>query len=107
MNDIKNLTNLLVKFRDDRNWRQFHTPENLAKSVVLEASELLENFQWGDSKDLENISDEIADVFGYLLLMCEHYDLDIIEISKKKMEQNKMKYPIDKAYGVSTKYNKL
>ncbi len=107
MNELNKLKEMLVKFREDRNWGQFHTPENLAKSVVLEASELLENFQWGNSEDINNISEEIADVFGYLLLMCEHYDLDIIEISKEKIKHNEEKYPIDKAYGVSTKYNKL
>ena len=107
MNELNKLKEMFVKFREDRNWGQFHTPENLAKSVVLEASELLENFQWGNNEDINNISEEIADVFGYLLLMCEHYDLDIIEISKKKIKHNEEKYPIDKAYGVSTKYNKL
>ncbi|QVK21766.1 nucleotide pyrophosphohydrolase [Mycoplasmatota bacterium] len=108
MKNIEELTQLLVKFRDDRDWKQFHTPENLSKSIMLEAAELLENFQWQcESDDLDNIKEEIADIFGYLLLLCNHYDLNLIEITKSKINQNSEKYPVDKSYGISTKYNRL
>ena len=70
--EIKDLLDKLKKFREDRNWNQFHTPENLAKSITIEASELLENYQWGsDHADLDNVKEEVADIFGYLLLLCE------------------------------------
>lgn len=107
MKEIDKIIEQLVQFRDNRDWKQFHTPENLAKSVVLEASELLENFQWGDNANLDNIKEEIADVFGYLLLLCNHYDIDILEATKEKIKMNNEKYPVEKAYGKSTKYNKL
>lgn len=98
----------LIKFRDDRNWKQFHTAENLAKSVVLESAELLENYQWGNGKeDIDNVKDEIADVVGYCLLLCEHYGFDLNTILKEKIKKNNEKYPVSKAYGKSDKYNKL
>lgn len=108
MKEIKELLDKHIKFRDDRNWKQFHTPENLAKSISIEASELLENFQWGSQNaDIENIKEEVADIFGYLLLFCEGLDIDLLEVSNRKVIKNSEKYPIDKAYGKSTKYNKL
>jgi len=98
----------LTKFRDDRNWKQFHTAENLAKSVVLESAELLENYQWGNgNEDIDNVKDEIADVVGYCLLLCEHYGFDLQTILKDKIKKNNEKYPVSKAYGKSDKYNKL
>jgi len=98
----------LIKFRDDRNWKQFHTAENLAKSVVLESIELLENYQWGSGKeDVDNVKDEIADVVSYCLLLCEHYGFDLNTLLKDKIKKNKEKYPVSKAYGKSDKYNKL
>jgi len=107
MNDINKLIKKFTEFRDERNWKQFHTPGNLAKSVVLEAAELLENFQWDQDPDINNVKEEIADVFGYLLMLCNHYDIDIIEITNAKIDKNRAKYPIEKSYGKSTKYNKL
>lgn len=106
---MRKIIDQLVKFRDDRNWKQFHTPENLAKSVVLEASELLENFQWGNTGnlDINNIKEEIADVVGYCLLLCEHYGFDLETILEEKIKINEEKYPIEKAYGKADKYNKL
>ena len=75
---------------------------------MLEAGELLENFQWQcESNNVDNIKEEIADIFGYLLLMCNHYDLDLIEITKEKIISNSKKYPVEKSFGKSTKYNKL
>lgn len=105
---MKDIIEALIKFRDDRNWEQFHTPGNLAKSVSIEAAELLENFQWGDANaDKDNIKEEIADVVGYCLLLCEHYGFDLHTILKEKIKLNNKKYPVNKAYGKSDKYTKL
>ncbi len=98
----------LIKFRDDRNWKQFHTPENLAKSIAIEASELLINYQYGDTYfDLENVKDELADVMAYCLMLSEHYGFDIEKIMNEKIDKNEEKYPVSKAYGKANKYNKL
>ncbi len=98
----------LIKFRDDRNWKQFHTPENLAKSIAIEASELLINYQYGDTYfDLENVKDELADVMAYCLMLSEHYGFDIEKIMNEKIDKNEEKYPVNKAYGKANKYNKL
>jgi NTP pyrophosphatase (non-canonical NTP hydrolase) len=106
--DLQDILDKLIKFRDERNWKQFHTPENLAKSISIEANELLENYQWGsENADIENIKEEVADIFGYLLLLCEELNVDLITESYKKINKNTMKYPVNKAYGKSVKYNKL
>lgn len=95
----------LIKFRDERNWKQFHTPENLAKSIVIEAGELLENYQWGPGKEnLDNVKEEIADVIAYCLLLCDHYELNLTTILNDKIDKNNKKYPISKAFGKSDKY---
>ena len=108
MNDLKQILERLIKFRDERNWKQFHTPENLAKSISIEANELLENYQWGnDNADIDNIKEEVADVFGYILLLCEELNIDLIKATNKKIDKNIEKYPVDKAYGISKKYSKL
>lgn len=105
---MKDVIEALLKFRDERNWKQFHTPENLAKSIVLEAAELLENFQWQThNESIENIKDELADIMTYCLFMCEHYQLDINDIILEKMNKNAKKYPIEKSFGKADKYNKL
>ena len=96
----------LMKFRDDRDWSQFHTGENLAKSLVIEAGELLEVFQYGDKeKSVDKVKEELADVFMYAILMADRYHLDIDEIINKKMDSNEKKYPVDKVKGSSKKYN--
>ncbi|AIO17987.1 hypothetical protein KQ51_00083 [Candidatus Izimaplasma bacterium HR1] len=108
MNEMEEVLELLKKFRKDRNWEQFHTSENLAKSITIEASELLENYQWGnENADMNNVKEEVADIFGYLLLFCDGLDIDLIEETKKKIVKNSEKYPVEKAYGNSKKYNKL
>ena len=105
---MKKIINRLVKFRDERNWQKFHTPANLAKSIVLEASELLENFQWEeDNVDIENIKHELADVMAYCLMLSEHYNLDIETILNEKIDINEKKYPIKKAYNTAKKYTEL
>ncbi|GGC76274.1 nucleotide pyrophosphohydrolase [Enterococcus wangshanyuanii] len=100
------------QFRDDRDWRQFHNPKDLAISISLEASELLENFQWKTSeeakeKNQENIEQELADVLIYSLMLASDLDLDVEEIIEKKLELNDRKYPVEKSKGNSKKYNKL
>lgn len=105
---MKNITERLIKFRNERNWQQFHTPENLSKSIVLEAAELLENYQWESGKEnIENVKEELADIVGYCLLLCEHYGFDLETIMNEKIDKNEKKYPISKSYGKSDKYNKL
>ena len=108
MKEIKDILEKLIEFRENRNWKQFHTPENLSKSISIEAAELLENYQWGNEHaDLNNIKEEVADIFGYILLLCNDLGIDLIDVTNKKITKNSQKYPIDKAFGNSKKYNKL
>ncbi len=104
---MKELTKKVVEFTQERDWDQFHSPENLAKSISIEAGELLECFQWDNNYDREEVCDELADVFSYCIMMAEKLGVDPKEIILKKLEKTKKKYPIDKAKGISTKYNKL
>lgn len=95
-----------MKFRDDRDWAQFHSGENLAKSICIESSELLEVFQWSEQeKSLDKVKEELADVFLYATLMADHYHLDIDEIMLNKLIRNEEKYPADLVKGSSKKYN--
>lgn len=103
------------KFRDDRDWRQFHDPKNLAVSICVEAAELLEIFQWmsGEqaaqyaSKNKERVSDEIADVAIYLIELADLVGIDLAAAIDAKLDKNAKKYPVEKARGVSTKYTDL
>ena len=99
--------NRIIKFSKDRNWEQFHTPENLAKSISIEAAELLECFQWGGEYDLEHVKEELADVLVYAYDLVNKLNLDVDQIINDKMTKNERKYPVEKAYGKSTKYDKL
>ena len=95
---MKDLTDKINEFRDERNWRQFHNSKDLALSLSLEASELLENFQWlsaeeGTEKNRENIKDELADVFIYGLMMADDLDIDMNEAILNKLKKNAEKYP--------------
>lgn len=95
-------------FTEDRDWDQFHSPANLAKSIVIEAAELLECFQWSDEEfDLQHIKEELADVIVYSQNLLDKLGLDVDEIVNMKMAQNEGKYPVEKAKGKSDKYNKL
>lgn len=102
----------ILKFRDDRDWKQFHNPKDLAISISLEAAELLEVFQWSagdvsaDNKIIK-IREELADVINYCVLMADACNLDIDEIVQEKIEANDRKYPVEKAKGKSDKYDKL
>lgn len=96
------------KFTDDRDWQQFHSAENLAKSLVIEAAELLECFQWsGTDYELQHVKEELADVIVYTQNILDELKLDADEIVNMKMEQNEKKYPVEKAKGNSAKYDKL
>ena len=97
----------IEKFNQERDWDQFHSPENLAKSIAIEAGELLECFQWDNKFDKEEVCDELADVFNYCLQMASKLEVDPKEIILNKLEKTRKKYPIEKAKGVSIKYNKL
>lgn len=103
---------MILKFRDDRDWKQFHNPKDLAISISLEASELLEVFQWSgtdikceDKRD--KIAEELADVVNYCVLMADACGLDLDDIVQKKIAVNNEKYPVNKAKGKSNKYNEL
>lgn len=96
------------KFTEDRDWKQFHTPSNLAKSISIEAGELLECFQWDDQDfDVDHVKEELADIIVYCQNMLDELGLDVDEIVNQKMDQNEAKYPVEKAKGCAIKYNKL
>ena len=95
------------QFSADREFEQFHTPENLAKSICIEASELLEHFQWDATFDKEAVCEELADVMVYCLNMADALEVDFREIILKKMAKNEAKYPVEKARGSSKKYTEL
>ncbi len=115
MSDINKFTKQIIKFRDERDWKQFHNPKDIALSLVLEATEFMEHFQWKNGDELqkyikeskEAIGDELADVLYWVLLISNDLDIDIAKSLKKKMKKNEEKYPTEKARGKNTKYNKL
>ncbi len=96
------------RFTKDRDWEQFHTPANLAKSISIEANELLECFQWNEAEyDLEHVKEELADVMVYCLDMLSAMGFDADEIINAKMDKNEAKYPVEKARGTAAKYTEL
>ena len=108
----KETINQVLKFRDDRNWRQFHNPKDLAISINLEAAELLEIFQWSGSDTVcenkkEKIKEELADVLNYCILMADICGLDMDEIIQEKIKRNEEKYPVEKAKDSAKKYSEL
>ena len=108
----KETMELVTKFRDDRNWRQFHNPKDLAISLSLEAAELLEVFQWSGTdlecrEKMDKIEEELADVLSYCILLADVCGLDLDEIVRKKVKRNAEKYPADLAYGNKAKYTEL
>lgn len=104
---MEELINEIKKFNEERDWDQFHSPENLAKSISIESGELLECFQWNNNYNKDDVIEELADVFTYCIMMANKLGVDPKEIILKKLENTRKKYPVDKAKGVSTKYNKL
>lgn len=115
MSEIKTLTEKIKKFRDERDWMQFHNHKDLALSLVLEAAEVLEHFQWKKSKEVEahgrvckdEIADELADVAMYLFELADNLGIDLSKAINVKLAKNAQKYPIEKAKGKHTKYNRL
>lgn len=116
--DLKQITDLLKKFRDKRDWKQFHTPLNLSVSLQLEISELLEKFQWKTNEKFvkeyssneelrEEVKDELADILSYLLLTADSLDVDLEKAIQRKIKKNDAKYPVEKAKGNPSKYTKL
>ncbi len=104
--------NKILQFRDERDWKQFHNPKDLAISISLEAAELLEVFQWSGedvkcTENIDKIKEELADVVNYCVLMSDVCGLDLDEIVLEKLKRNNEKYPVKKAYGSKEKYNKL
>lgn len=105
---MKKIMEEIKEFNEERDWDKFHSPENLAKSIAIEAGELLECFQWnGESYNKEDVYEELADVFTYCIQLAMKLNIDPEEIILKKLEKTRKKYPVEKAKGVSTKYNKL
>lgn len=108
MDKLEILKQRIDKFNKDRDWDKFHTPSNLAKSISIEANELLECFQWNDNEyDLDEVKEELADVMNYCIQMSQVLGVDLIDTINTKMDKTEKKYPVEKAKGVSTKYNKL
>lgn len=115
MPELEEITNKIIDFRDKRDWQQFHNPKDLALSLVLEASEVLEHFQWKNGTELNKyiesnkdlISQELADVLYWVLLMSKDLDINIIQALEAKLKINEEKYPIEKSKGKADKYTKL
>ncbi len=113
--DLKRIISRIKKFRDDRDWMQFHDPKNMAISIILEASELLEHFQWKTKKEVEEyirlhrqqIKEEIADIAMYLFELSDNLEIDLLSAMDKKMEENEQKYPLNKSKGNARKYDQL
>lgn len=112
MNDLKQLTEKILQFRNERDWQKFHNPKDLALSLSLEASELLETFQWKTSdeaveKNFDNMKDELADILTYTLLFAHETGIDLEKAVEQKLQKNIEKYPVDKAYGSNAKYTEF
>lgn len=108
----KNIIERIKKFSKDRDWGQFHDPKNLALSLVLEATEVLELFQWTKDNQIKkgkenDLAEELADVYYWVILLADKYNIDIEDSLNKKMDINELKYPVHKAKGTSKKYNEL
>ena len=108
MDSLIELKQIIDKFTDDRDWNQYHTPANLAKSISIEANELLECFQWDENNfNRDHVAEELADVFNYCIQMASVLDMDVKQIVLSKIEKNAAKYPVSKAKGKATKYDEL
>lgn len=108
MEKLDLLNKEIKEFVDERDWNKFHSPANLAKSISIEANELLECFQWEENNfNLDDVKDELADVINYCIKMSQVLNLDIYEIVMNKLEKTRKKYPVEKCKSKATKYNKL
>ena len=109
MNDFEEITDVLVRFRNERDWEQFHNPKDLAMALSVEASELLELFLWKDASEanLDKVKEELADVLAYSLMLAAKYELDVKQIISDKIKKNAVKYPVHKSKGSMKKYTDL
>lgn len=115
MRDFNELVEKVRRFRDERDWMQFHNPKDMALSLILEAAEVLEHFQWKSPVEIDeylkthrdDVADEFGDVLIYLLEFADILGLDVVDAGLKKLEKNAVKYPVEKARGKHTKYNQL
>lgn len=115
MKKIEELTKRIIAFRDARDWKQFHNPKDLAISLVLEAGEVMEHFQWKNRKEMEehlkthkeDVADELADTLYWILLMGNDFNIDVLKALDNKLKKIEEKYPVEKTKGKHTKYNKL
>jgi NTP pyrophosphatase (non-canonical NTP hydrolase) len=115
MKNIEDLIKKIIDFRDARDWKQFHNPKDMSLSLVLEAGEVMEHFQWKNKEEIdryvktdkEHIAEELADVLYWVLIMSHDLDIDVFDALDKKIKKNEEKYPVEKAKGRHTKYNKL
>ncbi len=109
MTDLQTLMDALVRFRDERDWAQFHNPKDLAVAIAVEAGELLEAYLWkeADGADPRRVAEELADVLCYAFLLADRTGLDIATIITDKIRKNAEKYPVDKARGTAKKYDEL
>lgn len=115
MDKAERVLKKILDFRDARDWKQFHNPKDLALSLVLEATEVLEHFQWKNGKELEeyiekrkeDLGEELADTLYWVLLLSHDLGIDVLEALEKKIEKNEKKYPVEKAKGTHAKYNEL
>ena len=107
--DIEELTAALLKFRDERDWAQFHNAKDLALALNIEAAELLEVFLWknSDQANIDSVKEELADVFTFAFLLADKYDLDVKRIVLEKLEKNALKYPVEKSKGSAKKYTEF
>ena len=109
MKETEEIIQALLKFRNERDWKQFHNPKDLALAISIEAGELLELFLWKNAEDAnkEKVKEELADIFSFAYLLAEKYEFDVKDIVLEKIKTNEKKYPVDKAKGTSKKYDEL
>lgn len=116
MSDLQQLTQAIIKFRDDRDWKQFHKPKDMVISLMLEAAEVAELFQWKTEEEMaamksgagqEDLADELSDVLAYLLQIAHDFNIDLKSAFLRKLEKSAKKYPIEKAKGNARKYTEL
>ena len=115
MKDLNTIVKKIINFRDARDWKQFHNPKDMSLSLVLEAAEVMEHFQWKNKEEIETyisenkdaISEELADVLYWVLLISHDLKINVFEALKNKIKKNEEKYPVEKSRGKHTKYNKL
>jgi dCTP diphosphatase len=115
MSDIQKITDRIKKYRDERDWKQFHNPKDSAIALMLEAAELLEHFQWKNGKEMEDylaknkeaVAEELVDIMHWVFLMASDLDIDLPSTFERKMDKNEKKYPVEKFKGKTNKYNQI